>query len=104
MVERDEIVLAMKQVRIVVSGRVQGVSFRASAQQRARELNVTGFVRNLSSGKVEIVGEGAEEALDELAEWARKGPPPASVNSAQIQFGEASGNYTGFEIWGTAVG
>ena len=88
----------MKRVQIVVSGRVQGVSFRAYAVQEARALGLTGYVRNLANGDVEIVAEGDETALNRLCEWARKGPPAARVTQASVEWLEPAATFTGFEI------
>jgi acylphosphatase len=93
-----------KQVRIRVSGRVQGVSFRAYARQKASELGLTGYVRNLSNGDVEILAQGAEDPLSQLVEWAREGPPLAQVKHARIDFEPVSGAYERFEIGETVKG
>lgn len=67
------------RIRLLVTGRVQGVGFRASAAHIARELGISGFARNLPSGAVEILAEGEPAALETLKQWARKGPPAAVV-------------------------
>lgn len=64
-----------------VSGRVQGVNFRWSAYQEARRLGVTGWVRNLSDGRVEALACGEPHQLDVFADWLREGPPAARVES-----------------------
>jgi len=86
------------RVRIVVSGRVQGVFFRASAAQAARALGVRGLARNLPDGAVEIVAEGARSALERLLEWAQTGPPRARVDEVRAEWDEATGEFSGFEI------
>jgi acylphosphatase len=65
---------------LFVSGRVQGVGFRDSMQRRAQELGVHGWVRNRRDGRVEAIVAGGRERVDELLEWARSGPPLASVS------------------------
>ena len=65
--------------RIVIEGRVQGVFYRASAERRAKELGLSGWVRNLADGRVEAHVEGARPSLLEFVEWCRKGPPAARV-------------------------
>jgi acylphosphatase len=62
-----------------VSGRVQGVFFRASTRDVATDLNLTGHAINLPDGDVEVLACGARIAIDELLEWLRQGPPMASV-------------------------
>lgn len=63
----------------VVQGRVQGVWYRASTQQRATELGLVGWVRNLPDGSVALHAEGTSEAVDSLLEWCQIGPPHAQV-------------------------
>jgi len=75
---------AEKRSRIIVTGRVQGVFFRASTVQRATALGVSGWVRNLPDGRVEIVAEGASDAVDTLISWARRGPEAARVLSTSV--------------------
>lgn len=65
--------------RYVVSGRVQGVCFRASARDTARTLRLTGWVRNLSDGRVEAVACGESAALEAFGRWLAHGPPHARV-------------------------
>lgn len=65
--------------RYYVSGRVQGVFFRASARAEAERLGVRGYARNLPDGRVEVVGEADSAALAELERWLRQGPPNAIV-------------------------
>jgi acylphosphatase len=71
----------MKEVRkrILISGKVQGVFFRASTVERAHQLGVTGRVKNLADGCVEVVACGGEQAVDELCAWLWEGPPRAEV-------------------------
>lgn len=69
----------------MISGRVQGVSFRLEAAQKARELKVTGWVRNLRDGRVELWVEGPDSPVEALLEWCRHGPPLARVEGVEIQ-------------------
>lgn len=71
-------------VHLYVSGRVQGVFFRARTRDRARALGITGWVRNLPDGRVEIVAEGARAALEALVSWVSVGPPAAQVTDLTI--------------------
>ncbi len=69
----------MKAIQINVSGRVQGVCFRASTRDEARRIGVTGWVRNLSDGTVEVLAQGPEDKLNGLLSWCYQGPPGAYV-------------------------
>jgi acylphosphatase len=70
-----------RRVHVFVSGRVQGVFFRSSTKDQAQRLGLTGFVRNCPDGRVEILAEGPSEAIEDLIEWCRVGPPGARVES-----------------------
>ena len=73
-------------VHIIVHGQVQRVFFRASAQARALELGLAGWVRNLSNGTVEIHAEGDQGALDHFVEWCQKGPSSAKVSQCDLDW------------------
>lgn len=77
--------------RVVVRGRVQGVGFRYYANAEAARLGVAGFVRNLDDGSVEVEVEGEREAVAKLVDWARSGPPSATVESAEVTEREPAG-------------
>lgn len=64
---------------------MQGVFYRAATADRASELGVDGWVRNLADGSVEVVASGESEALESLAEWLWHGPPAASVSAVTIE-------------------
>ena len=70
--------------RCLVSGRVQGVFYRAGTAERAGELGVTGYARNLPDGRVEVLVCGEESAVKELCEWLWQGPPAAKVERVEI--------------------
>jgi len=70
----------MSAARFLVSGRVQGVAFRAHTQREAEALALTGHARNLPDGRVEVVVHGDAQAIERLAEWLRRGPPLARVD------------------------
>lgn len=71
-----------RQIR--VSGRVQGVGYRAALREVAERLGVAGWVRNRADGSVEAVAHGRAEAVDALVDWARRGPPGSRVLDVQI--------------------
>lgn len=83
--------------RVVVSGRVQGVAFRASTEREARARGLDGWVRNRADGSVEAVFEGAPEAVDALLAWCRAGPRFARVSGVEVQE-EAPEGLGGFRI------
>jgi acylphosphatase len=73
----------MSAARFIVSGKVQGVFFRASARDRAQALGLRGFAKNLADGRVEILAAGDDATIDELAAWLREGPPLARVDDLE---------------------
>ena len=70
--------------RCHVSGRVQGVFYRASARERARELGVTGYARNLPDGRVEVLVCGKPDAVEALCRWLWQGPPSSRVTAVEV--------------------
>jgi len=84
------------RVQLVAVGRVQGVSFRAAAIKRARDLGVVGWVRNVEDGSVEAVAEGSEAAVREFVAWMRVGPPAARVEELRVTQDEPTGEFDRF--------
>lgn len=74
----------MRRVHVFISGRVQGVWFRSSTKKVASELGVSGWVRNLTDGRVEAVFEGDDEKVSKCLEWCREGPPGAVVTDVEV--------------------
>lgn len=89
----------MKNVRkrVVVDGTVQGVFFRASTADTARELGVNGWVRNLFDGRVEAVFEGDSEAVARAVEWTHRGPSRAYVTAVE-EYDEEPEGLEGFAV------
>lgn len=83
--------------QVSVRGNVQGVYYRASTQQRARQLGVAGWVRNLPDGRVEAWLEGTGEAVETLIAWMREGPEEADVTGLCVNETELR-HYTDFDI------
>ncbi len=88
----------MKRAHLLVKGLVQGVFYRSSARQVARQLGLTGWVKNLPDGRVEIIVEGAEEKIEEFIKWCWKGPPSAVVENVDVSYSEALGEFDDFSI------
>jgi acylphosphatase len=87
-----------KRVNLLISGKVQGVFFRASVKKEAQKIGLTGWVRNLNDGKVELVAEGEENCLVELIEWSKKGSAWSSVKNVQIDWQDHKGEFESFRI------
>jgi acylphosphatase len=86
----------MSGARFLVTGRVQGVWFRAATRERALALNLQGYARNLADGGVEVVASGESAALDELERWLWQGPPLAKVSGVDRQPLESEPAFEGF--------
>lgn len=86
----------------LVFGRVQGVFYRASAQSEADRLGLAGWVRNRTSGTVELVAEGPGDAVAALLAWCRTGPPAARVERVEHTESEPVGLSGGFDVRPTA--
>jgi acylphosphatase len=86
-----------KRAHVVVSGRVQGVFFRSDARDRARSLQVAGWIRNVADGTVEAVFEGEAERVESMVKWCRRGPSGAQVESVDVSREEPRGE-SGFAI------
>jgi acylphosphatase len=88
----------MKRVQLVISGRVQGVAFRANCQRQATALGVTGWVRNLWDGSVEALFEGPDVAVDAMIQWCRRGPSSAVVTGVEMTEPEPGAPHRSFYI------
>ena len=86
------------QVHVIISGRVQGVWYRASTKQKAEELGLTGWVKNTVDGNVEAVFAGDESTVDEMVAWCRVGPSLARVTDVKIIRKSGRGEFTGLTI------
>ena len=87
-----------KRYRVWISGRVQGVYFRANTSRMATTLGLTGWVRNLPDRRVEVVFEGSAAAADAMLRWCGIGTPPARVDRFDHCEETPTGEFTGFEI------
>lgn len=75
----------MRRARAIVSGRVQGVSYRASCASEARRIGVVGWVRNLPDGTVELEAEGTSDQVARFLAWCEQGPPAARVERIAVE-------------------
>jgi acylphosphatase len=87
-----------KRLHLFISGRVQGVFFRANTWKTARSLGLTGWVRNLPDGRVEVILEGDAEAAAKMLAWCQEGVPPARVDGVEIREEAATGEFGDFRI------
>jgi len=83
---------------IVVEGRVQGVGYRDFAQRQADRLGLTGFVMNLSDGRVRARAEGPREVIEEFVRALEKGPPLSRVSVVDVRWVPATGRFGGFDV------
>ncbi len=83
---------------LYITGRVQGVFYRASAQQEAMRLGLVGEIRNLPDGNVEAVVEGLKDRIDEFIEWCKEGPPAAQVENVRVRWSAARGEFRTFMV------
>ena len=88
----------MERAHVYISGRVQGVFFRANTRDKAVALGLTGWVRNRVDGRVEAVFEGEKEKVDEMLKWCHEGPRFSEVDEVGVEFEKPSGEFTGFEV------
>lgn len=90
----------MEKIRahIFVSGRVQGVFYREKTKKKSEKLGVTGWVKNLSDGRVEAIFEGDKDMVEDMVNWARKGPIWAKIEALDIVWEDFTGQFNNFEI------
>lgn len=86
------------RAHMIVSGRVQGVFFRQNTLNKAKELGVFGWVKSLPDGRLEAVFEGEKKKVEEIVNWAEKGPVSAEVNDIKVKWQEYKGEFQGFKL------
>ena len=91
----------MSRLHLIIRGRVQGVFFRASAQEFAQSLGLTGWVRNRIDDSVELVAEGEPERLTVMREWSRHGPSGAVVEAVEEILDSETGEFFSFYVRGS---
>lgn len=72
-------------MRIIISGKVQGVYYRQSTREKSMQLGISGIVKNLTNGSVELIASGTADQLNNLIEWCKQGPPKAVVSSIEFE-------------------
>jgi len=87
-----------RRIRAIVTGHVQGVSYRAAAAAQARHLGLVGWVKNRTDGAVELEAEGEEPRLAELVAWCEHGPPAARVTRVKVEQLTATGAEREFRV------
>lgn len=92
--QRDD----QERAHVRISGQVQGVFFRDSTRQKAEDLGLAGWVKNLPDGGVEAVFEGPPERVREMVSWCEEGPRQASVENVDTDFEGSGGDLEGFEV------
>ena len=86
------------RAHLYISGRVQGVFFRARTREQAQAAGVAGWVRNLPDGRVEAVFEGPRDAVQRVVRWCHSGPRHAHVSNVQVDWEQPTGQEQGFGI------
>jgi acylphosphatase len=86
------------RAHVIVTGKVQGVFYRAETASRAKQFNITGWIRNLPDGRVEAIFEGEENNVQKIIDFCRKGPPNAYVTDVDVRWDEWKGEFEGFLI------
>lgn len=87
-----------ERAHVYISGDVQGVFFRGSTRQKANELDLNGWVKNMPDGRVEALFEGASSAVREMIDWCKEGPSPATVEDVDAEHEQPEEDLSGFEI------
>jgi acylphosphatase len=90
----------MPKVRahVYISGKVQGVFFRAHTEEKAWKLDIKGWVRNLRDGRVEAIFEGEKEKVEEMIRWCNRGPPYSKVDKVDVEWEDYKGEFDSFGI------
>lgn len=88
----------MKHLKLIITGRVQGVGFRSETVEMANSLGVTGYVRNEEDGSVLVEAEGTNEDLEILKDWCQKGPEGADVKKVEEKWTDEFKDYLDFKV------
>ena len=88
----------LRQVNILIAGRVQGVYFRFFTQKKARQLGVKGYVKNLPDGRVDIIAQASNQILEQFIVWCQKGPITARVDQIIVNEQNTDESFDDFTI------
>jgi acylphosphatase len=88
----------MVRAHLLISGRVQGVFYRASCRREAEALGLTGWVRNLPDGRVEALVQGPKETVEAMVAWCYRGPDEAQVTNIDVAYEDPRDDLSGFRI------
>jgi acylphosphatase len=88
----------MVRAHLVISGRVQGVFYRASCRREAESRGLVGWVRNLADGRVEALLQGPEETVEAMVAWCYRGPEEAEVSGIDVAYEEPRDDLSGFRV------
>lgn len=87
-----------ERAHVYISGNVQGVFFRDSTRQKAEELGLAGWVKNMPDGRVEAIFEGPSGAVQEIIDWCKEGPSQATVEDVDAEHEDSTEDLEGFEV------
>ncbi len=93
---------AKVSLHAIIKGQVQGVGFRYFVRQQAQIIGSVGWVRNLANGDVELMAEATQSSIEKLLIALREGPPGSQVSDIQIEWGDTTGEFSGFTVKPTA--
>ncbi len=88
----------LQAYHVYVSGKVQGVYYRASTAKKAHSLGLSGWVKNLTDGRVELFVQGPADSLEQLLRWCKKGPMLAKVSNVECEVAQVDVNMAQFEV------
>lgn len=86
------------RMRILIEGRLQGMNFRYHTQQQAKKLGVTGFIRTLSDGRIEIEIEGGEKQVKAMLDWCQNEPQSSQIKTILYRYDEPTERYSDFTV------
>ena len=90
--------IKMVQANLIISGKVQGVFYRASCQEAAMRLGLKGWVKNLPTSQVEVLVQGEKEKIEKLIAWCKKGPSGAKVTDINVGWLDSERDFSSFEV------